>query len=424
MLKKFSILLLTIFVISSSFAFCLAHEEETPNTSTSEILEDELTSNENTTTTQIHKGNLYLSGDNIVMDKNVDGNVFIFGNNVTVTGQIDGNLFVFTDELKLDTCSVKSSIFACANSVYYNAACNNLFVYAKNLETTWYSYIVENAKISSSDVILRSAIGGNVDLSCDTLDLGEGIDIPEIHGNLNYSATNEATIPEGVLAGDNSLVNYTPNIISSITSILLIILTCVITVLIIYIIINRYASNLSQKLFNKDFSITKILKNLLIGLVAIICAALLATILVITKIGIIIALIFILLFAIICIIAVPTLAISITNSLKPVLKIEKNSMFYLILSLVTIVLYCIPLIPAIFAGLIGIIIGITLELIINITAIGTLIVSFLPHKELTEEEKEKIQEAKENKQKRKQEKLELKAAKKQEKSKNKENKEI
>ena len=89
------------------------------------------------------------------------------------------------------------------------------------------------------------------------------------------------------------------------------------------------------------------------------------------------------------------------------LKIEKESKFLLVLALVSGILYGLTLIP--YAGII-------IGLIIKITSIGLIISVFLPHKELTDEEKAKLDEtkkqAKEDKEKRKQEKLEAKANKK------------
>ena len=127
-----------------------------------------------------------------------------------------------------------------------------------------------------------------------------------------------------------------------------------------------------------------------------------------TSVGAKLAIIALLLYIILWLISVPTLSIRITNLLKPVLKVEKTSMFYLILVLVSIILYGISLIPVV-GGLSG--------FIITMIAIGSLINMYLPHKELTDEEKAIIEEAKaqakEDKEKRKQEKLESKEAKKQ-----------
>ena len=121
----------------------------------------------------------------------------------------------------------------------------------------------------------------------------------------------------------------------------------------------------------------------------------------------------------------PILVIKIANTLKPLLKLEKEYMLLLVMALISIILYGINLIPFVV---------IIFSLLIKITAIGLVVNVFLPHKELSEEEKKVLEEtkklAKENKEKAK---LEAKALKKekiaktktdkkQEKTKNKETK--
>ena len=107
-------------------------------------------------------------------------------------------------------------------------------------------------------------------------------------------------------------------------------------------------------------------------------------------------------------ISIPVISIKITNLLKPVLKAEKTSMFYLVLILISVILNGIGLIPVV-GGLLG--------FIIKMIAIGSLINMYLPHKELSDEEKRILEDAKaqakEDKEKRKQERLEAKEAKKQ-----------
>lgn len=400
MLKKFSkflLFVLVLFVVTSSSLICFAdeeHDHEHDSASTSE------TNGESTSTeVEIHYGDLYLFDTNIVMDKMVDGNVFIFGNNVEITGQVNGNLFIFADK------------------VYYNGACNDLYVAATNLEMTYDSYVARDVKAMGSNVTLKSFVVRDVDLLCNTLNLGEGEDIPIIYGNLRYTSNNEITIPEKTLVSGSA--TYTKpselnNTTSSVTDILIGFATCVFTTLALYVIFKKFATNFIEKTSNQKFNILKLLKAFGIGLISIILTILLFILLTATAIGVNLAFIIVMLFGILCLLSVPTLAISITKILKPILKIEKNSMSCLVLSLVSVILYGITLIPFI-GGLLG--------LIINITAIGLIITAFIPHKELTDEEKAAKEESKkQSKEKRKQEKLEAKETKKKEKESKKENK--
>ena len=400
-LSKFLILVLLVFVVSSSSLICLADEEhnhEEIDTS------DEITS----TTPEIYTGDLYLLGNEVVMDKYVDGNVFIIGNKVKISGQINGSLYVLANQINFDTSLIRYSIFACANYVYYNNTGtyeNNVYIAANKLETTFSSYAARDFKIICSDLTFKSGVGRDADLICNTLDLGEGEDIPEIYGDLRYTANKEITIPENAVIGSTT---YTKQLYgNSLIGILISFGTCIVTALAVSIILNKFNPKFVAKISNEKLSVLKIVKAFGIGLATIAIVSILVVLLATTTVGTFLAVILALLSVILYIIAVPTLVIKITNTLKPALKLEKASMFYLVIALVSIILHGITLIPYV---------GTLLGLIINIIALGLIVNVFLPHKELSEEEKLALEEtkkiAKENKEKRKQEKLEVKAEKK------------
>ncbi len=432
MIKKFSktlLLLLLIFFVSTSSIVCLADETEN-TTTTAETTEDEAdTTTEDTTTDEeidTHEGDLYLSGNTIVMDKYVDGNAFIFGKDVTITGQINGNLFVFANNVSFDSSSIiRYSAFVCANNVYYNGACGtsydygNLYVLANKFEATFDSYVTGNIKAIALDIILKSAVGKDVDLICSNLELGSGSDVPIIYGDLRYTADEEVTIPNGTLATGTATytklndINFTSS--DTVEDILIGFATSIVTVLALYIILNKLSPKFIEKVSAQKFAITNLLKALGIGLATIVLTVIFAILLAGTSVGVYLALLLILVFTILYIISVPMLTISITNALKPALKIEKKSLFGLVLVLVSVILYGISLIPYV-GGLSG--------SIITSTSIGLIVRAFLPHKELSEEEllaiEENKKQAKENKEKIKQEKDEAKALKKEEKLKIKE----
>ena len=417
MSKKFSKTLLTallLLVTIVSMSFCYATDGQvnnTTNTATDSTTTAETTQNEEAAEDEIYNGDLYLFDNNIVMDKLVDGNAFIFGDNVEVTGQVNGNLFVFANTLSLNECYVRYSIFACAGSIYYNGACNDLYAASSNLEMTYDSYVIRDVKAVASDVILKAAIGRDVDLACNKVNFGEDESIPVIYGNLRYAAASEATIPEGVINGDGSATysKLTSTTTTSVKNILVGFLTCIVTVLVIYGLTKVCAPNFSEKLSCQKLSVLKIFKALGIGIATFLIVFILTVLLLTIMLGLNLALILVLLFILLCLVAVPAFAIIITNILKPAFKIEKNSMFCLVLVLVSIVLYGVTIIP---------VVGVIISLIIKAIGIGLLVDMFLPKKELSDDEKAAIQEAKkqakELKEKKKQEKLEAKQAKKKE----------
>ena len=391
---KFLLIMLVVFVLSSSSLICFADEEHEHTNTTTEST---------TTEEEIHNGDLYLFGNNIVMDKYVDGNAFLFGNNIEITGKINGSLFIFGNNVKFNESVVRYSIFICADSVYYNGYAGtdydygNLYVMARNFESTYESLITGDLKILSSKIILRTAVYRNADLISNNIDLGAEKDIPIILGNLNYTSNKEISIPEGVLVSDGT-VTFTSSY--NIENILIGFGTSLLTVLAIYIILNKLTPKFIEKINDNKFSILSLLKSFGIGLATIAVVLVFFILLLGTMIGVSLAIILTLLFAILYIVATPILIIKITHALKPALKIEKTSMFYLVIILLSTVLHGITLIPLV-GGILG--------LIINITAIGLIVRVFLPKKELTEEQIMAIEE----KAKRKQEKLEAKAEKKQ-----------
>ncbi len=414
-LKLFTILLITLAVISS-FSLCFAEEtnETAIPTQTAE------TTNESTNE-EIHEGDLYVFENNITMDQLVDGNVYIMGKNITVSGQINGNLFVFGDSIKFDNCYVRYSIYACANNIYYNGACNDLYAAtSQKLEMTYDSYVVRDVKAVSNSTILKAAIGRDVDLQTNSIDFGADAEVPIIYGNLRYSANQEKTLADGIVEGE---VTYSPNKITdgksiseNIGDILVAFLTIIATTLVMYAIISKIKPEYTKKL-SSDFSPVYLLKCFGIGLLTLIAGIVISFILLMTTIGINLAFILAFILVLIGLFATPIMLIYINNLLKPVLKVEKIYLYYIILALVAVIFKGLTLIPFV-GGWIG--------FIIFILGYGLIVNSALPHKELSEEEITKKLEEKEAKKvlkaEKKAEKAKLKEAKKAEKNNLKEDK--
>ena len=409
--KNLKILLILLVVIATlfSFSFCLADEENTATTTAT--TESETTESE-TTKDDIHNGDLYLYDKKVVMDKLVDGNVYIFGEDVEITGQVKGNLFVFANNLKFDNSYVTYSIFACANSIYYNGACSDLYAACSNIEMTYDSYIVRDVKIASKDILFKAAVGRNADISCSQINFGEGEDAAIIYGNLNYTASAQVDIPESVIAQDRVTFNQEQKEEKtvSVKSIIIDGLVAIATVLVLYLLISKLAPKFAERIENRKLSVLELLKAFGFGLVAWIALIIVVIILLLTQIGVKLAFIVGLLFAVLCLVSLPIFTIHLANSLKNVTKADKTYKFYILLALVSLVLYGITLIP--FVG--GIV-----SFLLAFIPLGTTILIILPKKELSDEEKAKIEEAKKHKkelkEKVKQEKLAAKESKKEKK---------
>lgn len=421
MLKKFSKLLLVsilIFTLALNISICFADNEDDialiSDTSESNPVETSETDEASTISTDTsedttHYGDLYLCDTNVVIDNIVYGNVYVIANTVEITGQIEGNLFVLTNSLKLDSKPsnggiIGGSIYACANSIYYNGACTYLYAACNNIDMTYDSYVVRDAKISSSTASIKAAIGRNIDISSDSISFGEEDDIPLIYGNLTYSSSTNIEIPNEIVTGtleENVIQKDQKNSFDhSISDILIGLVTVIITIIVLYLLLNTFMLNFIEKIYSKKLSILNILKAFCIGLLSIVVVMFASMLLLVTGVGAKLGIIILLLFVVLCIVAVPVLGIAITKSLKSTLKLEKISMFVLVLCLVSIILYGVTLIPYV---------GTIFNFIIKITAIGLIICSFFPNKALTDEE---IAKKIKDKEKKKQEKLEAKKARK------------
>ena len=409
--KNFKILLILLVVIATLFSFssCFADGNDIVTISNT----DETTpvvAEEEDSTPEIHNGDLYLFDTKVVMDKLVDGNVYIFGSDVEITGQVKGNLFVFANNLKFNNSYVTYSIYACANSVYYNGACSDLYVACSNIEMTYDSYVVRDVKIASGNVLFKAAVGRNADISCSEVNFGEGENAALIYGNLNYSALKEANIPESVISQEKVTFNKQDNKEEKTISVQSVITDClvaIVTVLILYLLISKLAPKFAEKIENQKISPLELLKAFGIGLLAWVAIIIVALILLLTQIGVKLAFIVGLLFAVLCLVSLPIFTIHIANSLKAVTKADKTYKFYILLALLSLVICLITVIP---------VLGEIVSFFLAFIPLGTTILIILPKKELSDEEKAKIEEEKKHKkelkEKAKQEKLAAKEAKK------------
>lgn len=408
--KNFKILLILLVVIATLFSFSSCFADENDIVTISSTDETNPVVAEENSTPEIHNGDLYLFDTKVVMDKLVDGNVYIFGNDVEITGQVKGNLFVCANNLKFNNSYVTYSIYACANSVYYNGACSDLYVACSNIEMTYDSYVVRDVKIASGNVLFKAAVGRNADISCSEINFGENENAALIYGNLNYSALKEAEIPESVISQDKVTFEKQAKKETKTISVKSIITDCLVaiaTVLILYLLISKFAPKFAEKIENQKISALELLKAFGIGLLAWVVIIIVTLVLLLTQIGIKLAFIVGLLFAILCLVSLPIFTIHIANSLKNVTNADKTYKFYILLALVSLVLYGITLIP---------IVGGIVSFFLAFIPLGTIILIILPKKELSDEEKAKIEEDKKHKQelkeKAKQEKLSAKEAKK------------
>ena len=387
---KFLAVLFIALTIISSFSLCFADENQDDITTGVETSEQPTEETEQ----EIHNGDLYLFDTDVKMDKLVDGNVYIMGNNVEITGQVNGNLFVLANSIKFEGSYVRYTIYACAKDIYYNGACNDLYAASSKLEMTYESYVIRDVKAVSADTILKAAIGRDVDLQTNSLNLGEENQTPIIYGNFRYSSSQEQEIKEGIVEGEvtykqnNNTEENVKSVAEQVLTIIITFLSVVATAVVIYLILSKLTPNFIENLTN-NVSVGKIVLTCLKGLAVLAAGCFISVLLIISEIGIKLGFILILLLILIGLFATPIATIYIAKLLKPVLKIEKTILFCLVLSLVAIILQGITYIPFI-AGLIS--------FIVFLLGYGLIASVVWKSKEISEEKKqEKIAKKEANK---------------------------
>lgn len=372
-LKIFAVLFIVLTIISS-FSLCFADETtaegtNVENNNTTETAAENTNETEETKEPEVHNGDLYIFESKVKMDKLVDGNVYIMGNDVEVTGQINGNLFVLGQNVTLGTknentennsesttsssnnsCYVRYSIYVCANNVYYNGACNDLYVATRNLEMTYDSYVIRDVKAVSSNTILQAAVGRDVDLMTSNLSFGNDDNKkPIIYGNLRYSANKELEIKEGIVEGEvkyssHNIAKSNESVGQKVLYTVLEFLGFIVTSVVIYLLLSKFSKKcIDQMSENKNAKY--ILKTLGVGILTLLAGTIATILLFITSVGSTLGFILASILVFIGLLSTPIATIYIANILKPILKIEKEILFYLVLALITVIIHGITFIP-------------------------------------------------------------------------------
>jgi cytoskeletal protein CcmA (bactofilin family) len=154
------------------------------------------------------KTDLFLMGEHIRVDGNVDGDVFMFGHDVSVNGHVKGDVFAFAQQLQVNG-QVDGNVRACTNTltVRGNVAKNVLtFDQTVNLES--------NGKIGGSLTLFAESLNLDGAVGRDILSFGKHISIngkvdgetrvkaesltigsrAEVHGPIRYDGEKPADV--------------------------------------------------------------------------------------------------------------------------------------------------------------------------------------------------------------------------------------
>lgn len=314
---------------------------------------------------------VYLSGDSVTIEdsETINGNAFVFAKTVTINGQIGGDLFVIADTLNIDGGQIYGNVFTLSTNITLNGLIYDLYAICDTLTVSYDGVAYRDLKVTCDTANINGVIGKDVDITAKQSLSLEADCI--IYGDLNYSASNEISIADGLVSGN---VNYTKlSAVESTNSVSDYILSALM-VLVYTLVIWLLMSKLAPKFYGKinDMPVKKMLIAILIGLVSIIIVPIVALLLMMTVVGVPVAFALIAIFALILSVSFATASIGIANKLAEKVKAlaKFNNLFAVII--ITLVLWALTQIP--YAGAV-------ISLLITLCGFGMFLSSIINKKE-------------------------------------------
>lgn len=329
------------------------------------------------TDNSMKKSDVYLTGDDVKVDYIVDGNLFILANTVTISSQIGGDAFICAKTINVEKEGyIYSNLFAAANEVNISGVVYDLYTTANTLNINGYVY--RDIRTSSDTLNFSGVIGRNAYVSSKNIEISSNSDGQSsvtnkatIYGDLNYSSSSEASIPEGTVTGS---VNYSPVTTStkskSISSYILALGRFIVTVLVIWLLYLWLAPKFLENtgaLLSK-----KLLPVIGSGILTPIIFVIAFVLLLILGLTSNIAIIGTMLFAVLLMISNSTFVIAINNLVCKKFNISKNTTTFGVLIITSAVIWLLELIP---------VVGSILNFVIMIIGLGILVTAIIPEKE-------------------------------------------
>ena len=329
------------------------------------------------TDNSMKKSDVYLTGDDVKVDYIVDGNLFILANTVTISSQIGGDAFICAKTINVEKEGyIYSNLFAAANEVNISGVVYDLYTTANTLNINGYVY--RDIRTSSDTLNFSGVIGRNAYVYSKNIEISSNSDGQSsvtnkatIYGDLNYSSSSEASIPEGTVTGS---VNYSPITTStkskSISSYILALGRFIVTVLVIWLLYLWLAPKFLENtgaLLSK-----KLLPVIGSGILTPIIFVIAFVLLLILGLTSNIAIIGTMLFAVLLMISNSTFVIAINNLVCKKFNISKNTTTFGVLIITSAVIWLLELIP---------VVGSILNFVIMIIGLGILVTAIIPEKE-------------------------------------------
>ncbi len=383
MLKnKLKVIALMIVMIVSFTIPVVRAENETSTDETSGTQDEAVAISENEeenavedTSTNMKKGDVYLSGDDVTVDYIVDGNLYVFAKSVTINSQIGGDVFAFAETVNVgEQGYVFSNLFTCAKTVNVSGVVYDLYAMAQDVQIN--GYIYRDIRVASNSLDIKGTIGRNAYVQSNNITFATAQEGQEkgtissagiVNGNLEYGASKEISIPEGAVAGETKYTPINEKKSNGVKTYMLSLGTEIATAIIIWLL----CLWLAPKFLNKTNTLlTKkvpalIGYGILVPILAVVAFVILAILGITSKI----AIIELMLLAVLISISSSVFVIAINNIVCNKLKIEKNIGIFGMLIVSSAVLWLICIIPYV---------GSIVRFIISILGLGIITKSILP----------------------------------------------
>lgn len=359
MLKnKLKVIALMIVMIVSFTIPVVRAENETSTDETSGTQDEAVAISENEeenavedTSTNMRKGDVYLSGDDVTVDYIVDGNLYVFAKSVTINSQIGGDVFAFAETVNVgEQGYVFSNLFTCAKTVNVSGVVYDLYALAQDVQIN--GYIYRDIRVASNSLDIKGTIGRNAYAQSNNITFATAQEGQEkgtvssagiVNGNLEYGASKEISIPEGAVAGETKYTPINEKNSNGVKTYMLSLGTEIATVIIIWLL----CLWLAPKFLNKTNTLLTKKVPALIGYGILVPILAIVTFVILAILGITskIAIIELMLLAVLIAISSSVFVIATNNIVCNKLKIEKNIGIFGMLIVSSAVLWLICIIP-------------------------------------------------------------------------------
>lgn len=378
MLKnKLKVIALMIVMIVSLTIPVVRAENETSATQDEAVVTSENTE-ENAVedaSTNMKKGDVYLSGDDVTVDYIVDGNLYVFAKSVTINSQIGGDVFAFAETVNVgEQGYVFSNLFTCAKTVNVSGVVYDLYAVAQDVQIN--GYIYRDIRVASNSLDIKGTVGRNAFVQSNNITFATAQEGQEegvvsstgiVNGNFEYGASKEISIPEGAVAGETKYTPANAKTSNGVKTYMLSLGTAIATAIIIWLLClwlaPKFLSNTNTLLTKKVPAL--IGYGILVPVLAIVAFVILAMLGITSKV----AIIELMLLAVLVSISSSVFVIAANNIVCNKLKIEKNIGIFGMLIVSSAVLWLICLIPYV---------GIIVKLVASILGLGIITKSVLP----------------------------------------------